>query len=142
MLAKNGNLREPGNQNEIKLMKTDGELDVEDGGPRRKHKRQKCENLKPHTDLTNDSIYSCTSTTRNIDNGIKKVTNTETNTVTTNDGVDNGEAAEAEAEMEMEPATNSAKYNSSNNGIGKSTDELHVGSVNSRDLFMHDDQSL
>ena len=98
-------------------MKTDGESDGEDGGPRRKHKRQKCENSKPNTDQTSDSIYRCTSPTRNIDNEIKKLTNTETNTVTINDGANNGEAAEMEEEME--PATNSAKYNSSNNDIGR-----------------------
>ena len=39
--GKNGNLREPGNQNKIKLMKTHEESDGEDAGPRTKYKRQK-----------------------------------------------------------------------------------------------------
>ena len=66
------NLMEPGNQNKIKLMK----MNKEDGGPRRKHKKQKCENLKPHTDTTNDSTRnSFTSVGRNNkknNHGIKK----------------------------------------------------------------------
>ena len=43
------------------------------------------------------------------------MTNTETNTVTTNNEGNNGEVVEAEAKI----ATNSAKSNNSNNDIGR-----------------------
>ena len=52
---------------------------------------QKCKILRPHTDITNDSLCnSCTSASRKNDNdknndGTETVTNTETNSVTTND---------------------------------------------------------
>ena len=100
------------------IVEYDGEEDSEIEEPQPK----KYENPTSNTDnTTNDSIYSCTSPARNINNGTKKVTNTETNTVTTNDGVNNREVAETDAKAEAEAATNSAKSNSSNNGIGDSS---------------------
>ena len=72
--------------------------------PQESQKRQKCDS-KPLTDMTNDSIYSCTSPSRNIDNGMEKVTNTETNLVTTKDEGNNGEIVEAEAEAAAKAGT-------------------------------------
>ena len=83
---------------------------------------QKCKNLTPNTDITNDSLCnSCTSARRKFNNnkincGTETVTNTETNSVTINNEEENGEVAEAEAKA----TKNSAKSNSSNNGIVRS----------------------
>ena len=80
---------------------------------------QKCENSTPNTDITNDSLCnSCTSASRKNDNdknndGTETVTNTEINSVITNDEGSKGKAAEAEADADA----NSANSNSSNNGI-------------------------
>ena len=54
-------------------------------------------------------------TTKRITMESKKVTNTETNLVTTNDEGKNGEGSEAEAEVEAEAATNN--LNNSNTAI-------------------------
>ena len=60
-----------------------------------------------------------------MDNGTKKVTNTESYTVTTNNEENNGEVAKAEVEAVANTATNSAKLNSSNNGIGSSNSKSY-----------------
>ena len=87
---------EPGNQNKTKLMKTNVESNREDGWPRRKHKRQKCENSKSLTDTTNNNIYNRgISPSGNIDHGTDKMTNTKTNTITTSDKGSNEKAVEA-----------------------------------------------
>ena len=73
------NLMEPGNPNEIKLMKTDRESDEKENRETAQPQPKKCKNLTSNIDTANDSTCnSCTSTSasRNIDNG--KVTNTET----------------------------------------------------------------
>ena len=118
--GKIGNLMEPGNQKEIKLMKTDGESNREDSGAIQLPKRKRCEYLKPNTDTTNDSLCnSSTGASKNNNNdkntgGTATVTNTKTNTVTTNNEVNNREEAEADT------TTNREKLNSSNNSIGSS----------------------
>ena len=58
------------------------------------------------------------------------MTNTETNTIATNNEENNGEVAEAAAEAEA--ATNSAELNSSNNGIvsGNSSKSNYVETKN------------
>ena len=75
-------LNQRGNENETELVENKVEYDGEEKGATRKAQLQKCKNLKPNTDSTNVSIYSCTSASRIIDNG--KVTNTETKSETTN----------------------------------------------------------
>ena len=67
--------------------------------------------------MTNDNTgNSCTSASKNIDNG------TETKSVTINDEGNKGEGSEteAEAEAETEANTNNEDSNSGNNGIGSS----------------------
>ena len=64
-----GNCMEPGNQNEIKLMKIDGEFNGEDSGATWVPKRKRCGNLKPNTDTTNDSLCNNSSgASKNNDN--------------------------------------------------------------------------
>ena len=111
--GKSGYLIGPGDENKINTMKKDVGLDGEEGGDTGAPKRVSYENLKPNTDMTNDSLCNITSA-RNIDNG--NVTNTETKSIT-NDESNNGEVAEAEAEAEIEAEAdiNSKKLNSSSN---------------------------
>ena len=82
--GKIGNLMELGNQNEIKVMKTDEEDDGEENGVTRESQQQKCVNLKRNTVTTNDNLCnSSTNASKNNNNdkntgGTKTVTNTET----------------------------------------------------------------
>jgi len=114
------NLREPGNRNEIKVMKSDVESNgEEDGATTSKAQPKKCENPTSNTAMTNDNTgNSCTSARSDIDNG--KVTNTETKSVPNDEG-SKGEGSETEAETEAEAKaeadTNSEDSDSGNTGI-------------------------
>ena len=66
------NLMEPGNPNEIKLMKTDRESDGKENRETAQPQPKKCENPTSNIDTTNDN-NNCTNASKNIDNG--KVTN-------------------------------------------------------------------
>ena len=99
-------------------MKSDVEYDGKEDGATKEAQPKKYENPTSNIDTTNDNTgNSCTSASRNIDNG------TETKSVTTNDEGNKGEGseteAEAEAETETETGTNSEDSNSGN-GIGSS----------------------
>ena len=64
------------NENENEMIENKVEEDGEEDGETRGAQLQKCNNLTPNTDFTNDSkCNSCTNASRNIDNGIEKVTN-------------------------------------------------------------------
>ena len=123
--SKNGNLTIPGNENKNKMMTTIVEYDGEEDCATSKAQSKKCENLMSNTDTTNDNTCnSCTSASRNIDNG--KVTNMETKSVPTNNEGNKGEGSEteteteAEAEAEAEADTKSEDSNIGNTDIGRS----------------------
>ena len=94
------NVREPGNRNEIEVMKSDLEYDGEEDGATREAQPKKYENPTSNIDTTNDNTCnSCISASRNIDNG--KVTNMETKSVPTNDEGNKGEGSETKVEAEF-----------------------------------------
>merc|ERR1712238_305170 len=68
--GKIGNLMEPGNRNEIKLMKTDGKSNGKDVGATSKAQQKKCENPTSNT----DALMAMMAETRAIDieKGIKE----------------------------------------------------------------------
>ena len=112
----------PGNENKNKMMTTTVEYDGEENRETAEPQPKKCENPTSNTDTTNDNTCnSCTSASRNIDNG--KVTNTETKSVPTNNEGNKGEGSEREAEAEAD--TNSEDSNSGNTGIGRSNSKSH-----------------
>ena len=116
------NVREPGNRNEIEVMKLDGESNGEEDGATREAQPKKYENPTSNIDTTNDNTCnSCTSASRDIDNG--KVTNMETKSVTNDEGnKGEGSETEAEAEAETEADTNSEdSKNNGNTGIGSNS---------------------
>ena len=65
--GKIGNLMEPGNRNEIKLMKTDGESNGKDVGAISKEQQKKCENPTSNTDALMATMTAMLAEMRAID---------------------------------------------------------------------------
>ena len=81
----------PGNKIKNEMMTTIIEYDGEENRGTEESQPKKCKNPMSTSDTTNVSIYSCTSPARIINNGTKKVTNTETKSVPINNEENKGE---------------------------------------------------
>ena len=128
-----GNLMEPGNRNEIKLMKTDVAYDEEENDATKEAQPKKYENSTSNIDMTNDNTcnsYTSTSARRNIDNG--KVTNTETKSVNDegNKGGGSEIAADEERKAEADTEADTNSEDSKDNGnTGNVKQEEYAGKI-------------